>query len=1003
MNIRSLPFFARSGNERGIALIMTMLVMMLMSALLIALTTAVTSDQRYRTIDQDRVRAFTGALSGVEKLNADLTNLFFEDVAPTDAEIAALGDPDREPDIPEVAFVNASGADAYGVFLVPPPPGSPTHTTVTTGPYAGLYALKKTYDLDASTRTTRGGEAHVRRRVETVAIPVFQFGMFSEMDLSFHAGPNFNFGGRVHSNANLFLAHGSAATLTLPEKVTAVQEVIRQTLVNGVAIGTSGHTGTVRVATAPGAFRNLAATEGSVTGGAGSAENASWPTISLSTYNGYIRDGTTGATRLQLPLIGAGGSNPDLVLRPPVNEDVSNPTLLAERYFTKTSLRILLSDIAADITNLPGVTATAPVQLDGDWRTTPPAGYGPVDATHPPVARVASLVTMTTTAASVTAGNNRNIPVTAALPAYFQIPALTITDGASVYNVTCTTKTGTQFSGCTPAPGAAIAAGATVSAGVAGADPVDGNVPVPPTTMTAASAAGATAFNVVSTLAFAPNTFWVNNTNTLVTCTGYDTTPRFTGCNVPVAIAASAQLTTNARSNAATGTIGGFIKIELQRADGTWIDVTLEILNFGIAGPNLNAASTTLAVPYNPTGVNGKACGDPNPDAIIRLQRLRDNGETPTGNGTCSYAASRRSTDYWPNVLFDSREALQRDVSPGNTNPILGGVIHYITLDAANLMEWFTGAGVYAGGSGPTAITDNGFSVYFSDRRNNRNAASAETGEYGFEDIVNPGSGTGVPNGALDTGEDVNGSGALDAYGQFPSYNGTSNSVPPGAIAPLNAAALPTTGLSAGEARVNRAILFRRALKLTNGSNLAAITSSGLTISSENPVYVQGDWNAPGTFSGAHISTSIVSDAVTLLSSNWNDNNSFNSPYTLGNRTRTAQSYYRFAVVAGKNAPFPRPTAGAPPQDFGTDGGAHNFLRMLETGGTVNYRGSIATFYYSRQAVGVYKCCTTVYGAPTRNFNFDTDFLDPAKLPPLTPMFRDINSLGFVQETRPGR
>ena len=36
--------------------------------------------------------------------------------------------------------------------------------------------------------------------------------------------------------------------------------------------------------------------------------------------------------------------------------------------------------------------------------------------------------------------------------------------------------------------------------------------------------------------------------------------------------------------------------------------------------------------------------------------------------------------------------------------------------------------------------------------------------------------------------------------------------------------------------------------------------------------------------------------------------------------------------------------------DFGTDGGVHNFLRMLEQGGNVHYRGSIATFFYSRQA-----------------------------------------------------
>src|SRR5205814_258027 len=61
----------------------------------------------------------------------------------------------------------------------------------------------------------------------------------------------------------------------------------------------------------------------------------------------------------------------DLIKRPPVNEDVTAPNVLAERFFALASLRILLSDTAADITGLPGVTATAPVQLGavlpGGW------------------------------------------------------------------------------------------------------------------------------------------------------------------------------------------------------------------------------------------------------------------------------------------------------------------------------------------------------------------------------------------------------------------------------------------------------------------------------------------------------------------------------------------------------------------------------------------------------------------------------------------------------------
>ena len=41
----------------------------------------------------------------------------------------------------------------------------------------------------------------------------------------------------------------------------------------------------------------------------------------------------------------------------------------------------------------------------------------------------------------------------------------------------------------------------------------------------------------------------------------------------------------------------------------------------------------------------------------------------------------------------------------------------------------------------------------------------------------------------------------------------------------------------------------------------------------------------------------------------------------------------------------------------------------------MNYRGSIASFYYSRQAVGVYKCCVNVYNAPTRGYNFDVQIV----------------------------
>ena len=143
---------------------------------------------------------------------------------------------------------------------------------------------------------------------------------------------------------------------------------------------------------------------------------------------------------------------------------------------------------------------------------------------------------------------------------------------------------------------------------------------------------------------------------------------------------------------------------------------------------------------------------------------------------------------------------------------------------------------------------------------------------------------------------------------------------------------------------------------------------------------MQGNYNATAdnTLADPHVPAAIIADAVTLLSNNWNDIRSFRIPPNPANRPATTTGY-RVAIVGGKSLPFPRPTGWASAQDFGTDGGAHNFLRLLEgwdNGSTLNYRGSIVSFFTSRQAVGSYKCCTNVYAAPTRGFNFDTRLPD---------------------------
>ena len=85
------------------------------------------------------------------------------------------------------------------------------NTDITTGPFAGFKGLITPYTITVTAKSTTGNsEVRLRRELQTVAVPVFQFGIFGEKSLGFHAGPNFDFGGRVHTNESLYLARATA-------------------------------------------------------------------------------------------------------------------------------------------------------------------------------------------------------------------------------------------------------------------------------------------------------------------------------------------------------------------------------------------------------------------------------------------------------------------------------------------------------------------------------------------------------------------------------------------------------------------------------------------------------------------------------------------------------------------------------------------------------------------------------------------------------------------------
>jgi hypothetical protein len=414
---------------------------------------------------------------------------------------------------------------------------------------------------------------------------------------------------------------------------------------------------------------------------------------------------------------------------------------------------------------------------------------------------------------------------------------------------------------------------------------------------------------------------------------------------------------------------------------------------------------------------------------------------TPTTQSLTQY-------NWYPINFYDAREGEPRDTDHGTNSCTTNGVMNAVEIDVGNLKRWLKGS---IGSSGPNVdyLAQNGYVLYFSDRRGmlynpNPPYNGAKSGDSGLEDVINRSSQAGTPDGVLEpapagaplspTGvalspEDVNENGVLDEWGTanlgLGQYNGATNQNVQITLANPDNPYSPRINSCSTTAPKNWVSGARHVLKLVDGSfgNVPLRTDSaatladpgGFTVASENPVYIWGNYNSnaadPFWSGGAdiagHSSAAVIADAVTVLSNNWNDQESMGIPGGFDVTTSTTRSasttYYRLAIAAGKNMSFPFPSwENGTDYPFGTDGGVHNFLRFLEdwnsSGATLHYGGSLVSLYYATYATGVFKCCTySVYEPPTRDYKFDSDFTLPQGLPPGTPLFRDVESLGYRQ------
>jgi hypothetical protein len=173
------------------------------------------------------------------------------------------------------------------------------------------------------------------------------------------------------------------------------------------------------------------------------------------------------------------------------------------------------------------------------------------------------------------------------------------------------------------------------------------------------------------------------------------------------------------------------------------------------------------------------------------------------------------------------------------------------------------------------------------------------------------------------------------------------------------------------------------AVRVVNGQQLP---SAGLTVATPFPIYVEGNYNT--TTNGTKFSTALgdtvntvpaalMGDAITVLSTNWND--AYTSSTNLTSR-KTAATTINAACLEGI----------VPSNGAHYSGGVENFLRLQEnwTGIALNYNGSIVVLFTSQYATSPWPGTGTVYNPPTRNWGFDLNFLQQGRLPPMTPQLR---------------
>ena len=1014
-------------SERGSATVVALLVLGLLTVFVTAALTRNTNEALAMRNDAEEGRTFYAAQASLETMTRNFNKVFETKINPTAT------------DLDTIETKQVLGFTDYTFAQSIQPSATPSTVVISGGDFAGLNAIRDSWQVNTVATAASGTQVRLTRNFFNNRIPIFQFGIFYDGDLTLFNPPPFYFGGRVHSNKNFFLTPTTSGQVKFDSRVSAAGEIVTQVQRNSVAYSDYGNNALIK--NGSGAFVNLAWNKGSVLNGPdlnnsdpdmpNGTANPAWA-ASKATFDGNLLDRVA---PLNLPIRVAAGDienigNIRMIKRgrvaptgttaasggdaisatAPVTAGTEDSQLIAtERYYGKPSLRISLADFksrlpgcASNNANLTAVSDTCGVRLDSvagsddqeqansyDSDATSNVGYQPLAMTDSPNYS-------TTRFNAYRAYRGKHSDSGGKRQVWIKIELVNIDQATGMPRGVDVTR---DF----------LSLGLTEQA---------------PTTTGKFTVAAQDDFKLV------------------------------TASTEPAAVAAATSATPapfyNAGSNVARDSRA---IIKLQR--------------WGIPGPQItsadaNARSSTASgvgtYKFISSGSGWNVVTGLNVQTVANFELGSYN------NGTASSVYAKMNINGstvkpifpFPIEMFDPREGIYNEnitttTLYGTDKVPLNGVMGLVDIDINNIRRFLNSEfdGKFPTANTPFAVakgrgllsTDvpvsNGWIVYVSDRRGDWSF----NGDYDMEDIF------GNTDGVLQLNEDSNNNGALDVGGVDAFSNQQRPYVWEGAKYTIggswtNADSYQKLLYPADPAGVDRHATankdlaafadhryYRHGFRLINGTTLPGQTdlstpgnTRGFTVASEQVIYLMGNYNATGIVAGGtfptgatsylpqaalgggttgHTPAAVAADQVAFLSNGWSDGNTWANPFVATGRA-ASDTTYRTALLMGSTKE--RRDDGGPAQGFsgsisynGSNGGVHNFINMREdwNGRQLNYVGSLVSIFSNRNNTGAFKCCGTVYRPPTRNWTFDNSFLDPTRIPPGTPMFQYVQVTGF--------